>query len=43
VYLFGVYGAPGNAKSKYSLMVKRNETHIPLREAVTDWSYVTDG
>ena len=42
-YVFGVYGEPSADKSRYRLNVKRNLTHIPLRETVIDTGYVEAG
>lgn len=40
-YILAVFGV--DDKSHYRLSLKRNETHIPLREGVTDSHYVRNG
>ena len=42
-YALGVYGTDSSEKSRYRLNIKRNATHIPLRETESDYNFVRDG
>jgi hypothetical protein len=44
-YIIGIYGNPQSIEeiSKYKLLIKHNETSIPLRENYIYDSYVEDG